>query len=54
VVAIAVGLIILALLLLLVGGIWISVPLAIVGLALLVASRTGIGRRGRRAEEPRS
>jgi hypothetical protein len=54
VVALAVGLFVLALLTLLVGAVWIAIPAAIVAVAVLVASRTGIGRRGRRAPEPRA
>jgi hypothetical protein len=53
VLAIAAILLVLALLTLLVGAVWIAIP-AIVGLAVLVASRTGVGRRGRRTAEPRA
>ena len=52
--AIAAILLALAVLMLLVGAVWIAIPAAIVGLAVLVASRTGIGRRGRRTAEPRA
>jgi hypothetical protein len=54
VLAIAAVLFVLALLTLLVGAVWIAIPAAIVALAVLVASRTGIGRRGPREPAPRA
>lgn len=53
-VALAAGLFVLAVLTLLVGAVWIAIPAAVVALAVLIASFTGIGRRGARAQEPRA
>ncbi len=50
--AAGIALIIIGILFALFGAIWVGIPAGIVGLALLVATLAGIGRRADRAQEP--
>jgi hypothetical protein len=52
VLAAGIALIVLAILISLIGAIWVGVPLVIVGIALIVWATIGVGRRASRAAPP--
>jgi hypothetical protein len=52
VIAVGIGLVVVAILISLLGAIWVGVPLVIAGLVLVAAALLGIGRRAADTEPP--